>query len=197
MSSARKQKKIKKVSKHFHVLLLLILTGFILLASCHLREENTEVSEDVQISESTASSEAAETVNLSESSVQDFLLESALSNGMNNLQGFTVTLSSVTPQGCICTYSNQTSDTCTYGRSFDLYKYENEEWQHAEVIRNESVFSDALNLQPGDSVDKKHDFEYWYGELPPGRYLHLVSISRISARLEITTYYYGNEFTIQ
>lgn len=124
-------------------------------------------------------------------------LKRALERGMNDLDGFTISFSFVSEKGCILVYSNQTPQTCEYGRDYYLYRYnETKGWEPVDFIRDEAVYMDALLLKSGEEIKISRDFEYRYGKLAPGKYLHLVSISTTTDRKTYTEYYYGNEFEI-
>ena len=124
-------------------------------------------------------------------------LKQALEHGMNDLDGFFVSLSSISEKSCICLYSNQTSQTCEYGRDYYLFRYNGaEKWEPVEIIKEEAVYMDALLLKPGEEIELYRDFEFRYGKLSPGKYLHLVSINTTTDRKTYTEHYYGNVFEI-
>lgn len=114
---------------------------------------------------------------------------------LNTLEDVSITLSSITKKGCICTFSNLSDRKYTYGDFFIIYKYnDNGQWIGLEYITPHAAFNAiGYTLNKGGSADKDYDWGWLYGSLPKGRYLFIVDITPDGYR---EPFYLSQEFEI-
>lgn len=88
----------------------------------------------------------------------------------------TVMEDTVTPTGLTFIIVNETNEIATFGRMFTIEKKSGFGWRELERIDG-AYFADAIRVEPGGSREWTESWRSDYGELSPGRYRMIKTIT--------------------
>ena len=119
---------------------------------------------------------------------------------VNDLQGVTMTIKegTVSPNGLVLIFENDSDKNCLYGQFFLLEKKLDGKWYEVPVtIEGDYGFEDiGYELAPGDKQEWETDWQWLYGKLNKGEYRIIKDILDFRGTGDFDTHYLAAEFTV-
>lgn len=127
---------------------------------------------------------------------QSYEVEGLTLNDNENMR-MTIVEGTVTPKGLKVEFYYGLENSGLCGESYTLYVYQNDEWAPLSYVVEENVAFTSIGYGVNRSFILEIDWEWLYGDLPPGRYLIIKTLMDFRESGDYTNYQLAAEFSIE